>query len=347
MSTLRNSTYEAQPWWDYDNAVWEDITPRQPTFKDEYFGKKYWYYSSSGIDWPSSKLVREFVGSYGSPEIITIAGEFPAWTADVVLTCRSSRISSKFPAWTSSVHILTGKIISIASTFPKWTGIVKLLAEQLNISGKFPKWSSDVGILSGEILSISGEFPIWTSSISIRPNVGIFRLYGTFPAWSGITRLRQVVGVYAATVMNASNFAVTEYAQYPVSSIGYMNNHYYGTLSDGIYILEGDDDSGTDIDAEIETGPVDIWDGFVRYPREAWYSFRADGTIILRIRIDEQDSYEGEIAYLHERIREGRIKFGKGIRKRYAAFGFKNKGGSGFDLDNIRIMVDPVRTRAR
>ena len=300
---------------------------------------KYWW---QNFDFSSVPGLATLSGTLSSPISFTIAGEFPAWTADVVIDCRSAGIAGDFPVWTSSVHILTGEILTIAGEFPSWTGVIYSLGGHSNIVGTFPKWSSVINVLSGEILSISGEFPIWTSSIIITPDVGLVKLYGTFPSWSGLLRLREIIEVYAATVMNASNFAVTEYAQYPVSALGYMNKKYYGVLSDGIYLLDGDTDNGTNIDAEIETGPLDLWMGGVKYPREAWFVFRADGTVILRIRVDEQDAYEQEVAYLHERIHEGRVKFAKGLRKRFAAFGFRNKDGADFDLSNIRVMVDVV-----
>ena len=387
MSILLNSTHAEQPWWDYDKTVWEDITPQRPLHQDKYFGDKGWEYSSADTAWPSSELIRGFVGSFGDSETLTIEGEFPMWTADVEIVSRALDLSGKFPAWTSDVHILTGEILTIAGEVPKWTGTIVIPSEHIIIAGKFPRWSSDVEILSGDIISIEGKFPNWTSNITIlcenivsiegrfprwnsniriisgeiatisgniprwtssviiTPNVGAFVLIGIFPSWKGIIDIRQEVKVYAATVMNVSNFSVTEYSQYPISSIGYMNDHYYGTLSDGIYLLEGNDDSGTNIDAEIETGPIDLWEGSVKYPKEAYISFRSDGTIILRIRLDEQDTYESELSYLSERMREGKVTFGKGIKNRFAAFGIKNKDGSDLDIDKIRITLEPVRRK--
>jgi len=347
MSILLNSTHEAQPWWDYDRTVWDDITPQRPLHQDEYFGGKGWVYSSADATWPSSKLIRGFVGSFGDSETLTIEGEFPMWTADVEIVSRALDLSGKFPTWTSDVHILVGEVVTIAGEVPKWTGTIVIPSEHVIIAGTFPKWSSNVRVLSGEIATISGSVPRWTSSITITPNVGAFVIAGTFPSWSGIINIRGTVSVYGATVMNAYNYAVTEYASYPIKSIGYMNGHYYGVLSDGVYLLEGDDDSGTDIDSEIETGPVNFAEKVTTYPREAWIVYRSDGKVVFRIREDEQTVYEKEIAFTNERLREDRAKFGRGLRDQFYAFGFINKDGADFDLDSIAIDVDRVRGRVR
>ncbi len=362
MSKLNN--YDAVWLYEADRTQWNDTTPVEfPDYQQYFFGEEC-DSASAIIDtmWPGSRLlvglssVYDFssipclatlTGSFESPLTITIDGDFPLWTADVSITERSTSISGTFPAWTSSVSILTGEVVSIAGSFPKWTGTTTLLAEQLNISGTFPKWSSAVSILTGEIISVAGEFPIWTSSISITPSVGAFVLAGTFPSWSGIIRVRQVVSVYGGIVMNASNYSITEYKDFPVKSIGYMNGHYYGVLSDGVYLLEGNKDSSTNIDAEIETGPIDFAVKVTTYPREAWIVYRSDGKVILRIREDEQTVYEKEIAFTNERLREERAKFGRGLRDQFYAFGFKNVDGSDFDLDSIAIDVDVVRGKVK
>lgn len=351
MSILLNSTHAEQPWWNNDKAVWEDITLAEPLHQDEYFGNKDWEYSSAETDWPSSKLIREFVGSLDILPLITFEGDFPLWTADFEIVDRSLSLSGEFPEWTSDFHILSGDVLTFAGTFPRWTGLINIPSGMVSFTGKFPRWSSNVVILSGGLFTFSGNFPAWTSSVIISPDVGNFVISGEFPSWSGIIQVRSVVSavvsVYGATVMNASNYAVTEYATYPVKSIGYMNSHYYGVLSDGVYLLEGSKDSSTNIDAEIETGPVDFAVKVTTYPREAWIVYRSDGKVILRIREDEQTVYEKEIAYASERLRNERAKFGRGLRDQFYAFAFSNKDGSDFDLDSIAIDVDVVRGKVK
>ncbi len=384
MSILRNSTYQAQPWWNNEKASWYDPPPEQLLYQDEYFGRREWGYNSTGIDWPPSRFIlgrgsvydfssipclATLTGSFTSPLTITISSTIPKWTADIVMRSPSWSVTGDMPVWTPSVNLITGEVISVSGEVPKWTPLIQMLAEQINIAGNFPKWTMSASISTGEILTVSGNILAWTMSASVLsgemiavagivprwlasatlyPNVGLFVISGQVPRWIGLLSLREMVAnVYGATVMNASNFAVTEYGQYPISSLGYMNDHYYGTLSDGIYLLEGKDDNGTEIVGEIETGLIDLGMGYLKRLREAWFVFRSDGTVILRVRVDEQDSYEEELAYLHDRIREGRVKIAKGLKKRFAALGLKNVRGSDFDLDSIRVIVDPIREKIR
>ncbi len=384
MSILRNSTYQAQPWWNNEKATWYNPPPKQLLYRNEDFGRREWGYNSTGVDWPPSRFIvgkgsvydfssvpclATLTGSFTSPITITISATIPKWTANIVLDSRSWAVTANMPVWTPSINVLAGEVISVSGAIPKWTAVLEALGghissfernlpkwtmaariltgEMVDVSGTFPSWAMSASVLAGEMIEVAGSLPRWLSSVTLSPDVGPFVILGQVPKWTGLLRLRETVGVYGAIVMNINNFAVTEYAQYPISSLGYMNGHYFGTSSDGIYILEGKDDNGIDVAAEIETPPIDFWMGYPKRLRQAWITFRSDGRVNILIRLDEQDTYEEEVSYLNDQIREERVKFAKGLKNRFAAIGFKNVRGSSFDLDSIRIMVDPIRGKRR
>ena len=58
-------------------------------------------------------------------------------------------------------------------------------------------------------------------------------------------------GSYLGVAMNTKNNAVTEYQDFDFNSLAKIGKHHYGCKADGIYLLNGADDAGTDIAAVV------------------------------------------------------------------------------------------------
>jgi hypothetical protein len=145
--------------------------------------------------------------------------------------------------------------------------------------------------------------------------------------------------------VNVENRAVTEYLNYSFNSLAKINGIFYGARDDGIWKLEGNKDNGLEINAEILSGVFDFWAGVKTKPRKAWLTFRADGRVVLYVVRDEKEVWEEEFPglYFLEKIGEAGTTIAKGIKERFLAFGIKNKGGSDFEIDSLRILVDKLR----
>ncbi len=163
-----------------------------------------------------------------------------------------------------------------------------------------------------------------------------------------INNLIKVLWNRKAIVMSLNNYGVTEYPNYNFNSLVQFNDVLLGANENGIYILSGPDDLGVDIQANIESGLYDFReDGDIKYPREGWLFYRADGNLSLIIKCDEDAEYETILEKVGTHIKEIRAKFGKGIKARAFNFELKNVDGSDFDIQSLRILGEMIPSRKR
>jgi len=153
--------------------------------------------------------------------------------------------------------------------------------------------------------------------------------------------------LYKGLAMNASHFAITEYKDFSFNSFAYFNGKYLGANAEGIFTLGGNQDNGKRIDANIELPPVDFGETFIKRAREAWLTYRADGQLTLIIRLDEHEIWETPLEIVGTKSHEERAKIARGIKNRFLAFGLRNEGGCDFDIESLRVLVDPIQRRNR
>lgn len=163
-----------------------------------------------------------------------------------------------------------------------------------------------------------------------------------FPAFVVSGYARASVRDRLTIAMNVQNKAVTEYLDYGFNSFASIHGVFYGARDDGIWKLEGEKDNGIEIDSEILSGVFDFWIGGKTKPRKAWLTFRGDGRMILKVVIDEKEVWEDEFPAFLDRIGEAGTTIAKGIKERFLAFGIKNKNGTDFEVDSLRILVDKL-----
>jgi len=163
-----------------------------------------------------------------------------------------------------------------------------------------------------------------------------------FPTFVVSGYARQSIRDRLAIVMNVRNRAVTQYLNYGFNSFANVNGIFYGARDDGIWKLEGAKDNGIQINSRILTGVFDFWVNGKKKAREVWMTFRGDGRMILEVMISEKDIWEDEFDYFLDSIEEAKSTIAKGIKERFLAFGIKNKDGSDFEIDSVRVLVDKL-----
>lgn len=151
-------------------------------------------------------------------------------------------------------------------------------------------------------------------------------------------------------VMNTDTHALTEYVNFPFNSAVIVDGICFVAASDGIYIIdEGDTDSGSNIDVEIQAGSFDTMTAISKMAIITGVVVNSPlttGGIDVTVSIDNGDIYsypalpEGDGSHI-----EMRAKFGRGLKPtgRYAQCGIKNKQGSAFTVDSMRIYSYPPR----
>jgi len=131
--------------------------------------------------------------------------------------------------------------------------------------------------------------------------------------------------------------------------LAYFNKVFIGANEQGIYPLDGNDDLGQKIEAEIGSGVKDLGgNGAISVPRESWLAYRSDGEIELDVKTDEHDDLPPIIFdKIAHAIMESRKKMGRGIKARFFTWKLKNVEGSDFSLESLRILGDIIKRKTR
>lgn len=149
-------------------------------------------------------------------------------------------------------------------------------------------------------------------------------------------------GTFSGFAMNTANKAVSDYSNWPFESFAKVGNRYYGAKADGIYLLEGDDDAGDAIAARVRTALMNLLGGKMARVPEAYVGYSGDGQLVMKVITTGKTGEKDEFWYAMveqnaNAMREGRFKFGRGLKSVYWQFELCNKDGADFDLDNIKL----------
>lgn len=150
--------------------------------------------------------------------------------------------------------------------------------------------------------------------------------------------------VYSGWVMNVDNFAVSEYQNYPFNSFAKIGNSYYGANENGLYLLEGSDDAGTDIDAQFTTGKMSFGPNKSRVAN-SYLAMRNDGRMLLKTITDDDVEHWHEITSSDWTLNDKRVKLGRGVKSRYWQFTICNADGADFEIDELVLI--PILLKRR
>ena len=160
-------------------------------------------------------------------------------------------------------------------------------------------------------------------------------------------------GEYVAWVLNTDGKGVSTYQNYPFNSFMKLGGKYYGAMSDGLYLLEGENDAGADIAARIRLGVTDMNTRKLKRVPEAYIGYKSDGNLLLRVIVtDDRSGDKVALEYLMRprpavALRESRFEPGRGINVVDWDFEIENINGADFDLAEVEFhpLITARRTR--
>lgn len=146
-------------------------------------------------------------------------------------------------------------------------------------------------------------------------------------------------------VVNMDSGASVQYDGYGFISFFERDGDYYGVAEDGIYLLEGDDDAGFDIDALISFGTSSLGSKQKKGVTNFYVGASSDGKLILKIQVDGGTEYLYEARSSSEHIDQHRIDTGKGLVGNYFTMHLLNQDGDDFDIESISFDPIPLKRR--
>ena len=145
---------------------------------------------------------------------------------------------------------------------------------------------------------------------------------------------------YLTLAMELSLHAVTPYSNFDFDSFCRFNGKCLAANKDGIFVLGGDADNGTEISAYLKIGPDELGRTAQKRVRMAYIGAETTGALRLTVETDEQN----ERAYTFKpmgsaaRERSARLPIGRGAKGRYWSFKISNVSGCYFALDTLSVM---------
>lgn len=127
--------------------------------------------------------------------------------------------------------------------------------------------------------------------------------------------------------MNLENKAVTQYTDWGFTS----TSEGYGTLADGIYLLE----SIGDVDAHISLGKENFGSESLKRMPAAYLGVSSDEPMMLRVNTSDGDEYDYEARGSDASMRIQRVDVGKGLRDNWFSLEIRNVDGSDFTLASV------------
>ncbi len=138
--------------------------------------------------------------------------------------------------------------------------------------------------------------------------------------------------------VNTSLAELTEYTNYPFHNIVNLEGKQYGVLADGLYLLEGVNDNGKNIDAVFKTADMDF--DTAKHKRVPYaYLDTTDATMI------KPFAETTEVGQFSSNFKERRTRLARGARGRYWSFEVSNVNGEPLDLRSLELFTNTVRRK--
>lgn len=142
-------------------------------------------------------------------------------------------------------------------------------------------------------------------------------------------------GAFTTWAINTRTGAVTEYQNYSFNSFCQNGHKYLGASASGLYELDGDDDAGSDIIAQIKSGFAQFGGSKYSSFKAAYLGMRGNGDIILKLETGDNKSYTYQTVI--QDMQSTKVRLGKGLRARYFSFELISTGPD-FDLDTVEFI---------
>ena len=152
-------------------------------------------------------------------------------------------------------------------------------------------------------------------------------------------------GVYLGWCMNVESTKVSNYTNFPFNALVQYGGQPYGVAADGIYLLEGGDDNGANINSELKFGYDDFGsDRFKRLPH-VYVGCKSAGNLQFTLSVDGGPETATSFSPEEEGIHNTRVKPGRGHRGRYWQPGLVNVEGVDFDIASMSLVEEELKRR--
>jgi len=154
-------------------------------------------------------------------------------------------------------------------------------------------------------------------------------------------------GVFEGWVVNVESSGTSRYSWLGFNSFAEYNGHYYGATPEGVYLLEGEDDAGTDIEAFVLSRSTDFGVPVDKHVLEGYVNSRGDNNLLFKTVIEDLTVYTYDLSVDDEALARRRVSLGRGASAVYWQFAIQNFEGGDFEADSFSVYVAGLKRRFR
>ena len=129
----------------------------------------------------------------------------------------------------------------------------------------------------------------------------------------------------------------TRYENFGFNSFAKIGGSYYGAKSDGVYLLEGDDDYGSPVRSSIGFGNNNFGTSLRKRLLNAYLNVASKGKMAMNVSSDG-DNFTYEARRSDTEMTVQRVDFGKGLNANNYTLSVMNIEGCDFDLADVEIL---------
>jgi len=253
------------------------------------------------------------VGTLASNLPLVVAGDWSGTTA-VVAT-----MAATLPRLQAAIEGAAGAAAVLAAALPKFTA-------------QFSGALGVAGAMAGNTPALTASF---TAFVGVNGDLALVlpKLTAAFASGAAAAYQRSYVA-------NLANNILTEFANYEFTSVTEFGGKFYGTKSDGIYLLEGATDNTAPIDLSVDLGNLDFGNRNQKRVSDFYMAYNTDGKMKVTVSTDETSPYSYSLSsYGVETIKQRRVALGKGLRGKYWNIKIENVNGADLRIESLHLRV--------
>lgn len=139
-------------------------------------------------------------------------------------------------------------------------------------------------------------------------------------------------------VVNMDTSAAWRYEGYGFSSFFKRGEAYYGVADDGIYLLEGANDAGSNINARIDIGSSNYGETRTKTVPSVYLAVVSEDVMVLRVEADGHEYFYEARSSSAAELKNHRVDVGRGLSGAFWSFSVLNKNGADFDLAALEFV---------
>lgn len=201
-----------------------------------------------------------------------------------------------------------------------------------------------VGVMVSGIIVGTTQIPSRALAALMRSGIGVGTQMALQATMTAI--MRSIISVGGTLVLpgqngdtwvyNLESNGTSSYTNYEFNSFAKIGEQYFGANASGLFLLEGDTDAGTGIEAAISYGKRDFGTSMMKTVSEIFVGASSDCKLLLKVVADGREYFYKSNNW-SEHLMQQRFKLAKGVKSNFITFEFFNINGGDFDLESVEF----------